>query len=241
MREWDLIDHEPVPNEDGTIYLVQRGREFVIHVDGRELMGNREHGSEDALADLACNRLSAEALADARILVGGLGMGFTLAAALRRVGPGAAVTVAEIMPAVVRWNREYVGKAAGHPLRDERTVVYQGDVGDLVEVPPHPWHAILLDVDNGPRSLTRPTNAWLYSKQGLRAAIAALHPGGVLAIWSAAGNPALTTRLRKAGFEVEVLFYTEEGRPTPDGSGVHVVWRAVKPLEGSASVADGLT
>ena len=116
MRPWDIIDHEPLPYEEGTIFLIARGGEYAIHVNGRELMGNREHGSEDALADLACDRLGE--LEDAKILVGGLGMGFTLAAALRRIGPNGQVTVAELMPAVVRWNREWIGRAAGHPLRE---------------------------------------------------------------------------------------------------------------------------
>ena len=149
MKPWDFVDREPVPDDDGMLYLVVRGNEYAIHVDGRELMTTRLHGSEDALSDLACDRLAA--LDDARILIGGLGMGFTLAAALRRVGEAGRVTVAELLPAVVRWNREYVGRAAGHPLRDPRVEVYVGDVGDLVERPPARWSAILLDVDNGPK------------------------------------------------------------------------------------------
>jgi spermidine synthase len=203
---------------------MERGGEYVIHVHGRELMGDRLHGSEDALADLACDRL--ERLDDARVLVGGLGMGFTLAAALRRIGSDGGATVAELMPAVVEWNRNYVGKAAKHPLRDERVSVYIGDVGDLVEKPPALWSAILLDVDNGPNSLTRPTNGWLYTREGLKAAHEALIPGGVLAIWSAHGDPALTERLRDAGFEVDLLDHTQDQRPTEDDTGTHVLWMA---------------
>jgi len=227
MRPWEVVDHELVPDDEGTIYLMNRGSEYVIHIDGRELMSNRLHGSEDALADLAADRLAA--LDDARILVGGLGMGFTLAAALRRVGPLGNVTVAELMPAVVRWNRETVGRASKHPLRDPRALVHLGDVGDLVETPPAPWSAILLDVDNGPRALTRPTNGWLYSRHGLKCAWKALIPGGVLGIWSARPDDELTVRLKKAGFEVEVLHFTEDGRPTPDDSGTHVLWMARRP------------
>ncbi len=156
MRPWEFIDHDEVPDNDGTLYLMNRGSEYAIHVNGRELMSNRKHGSEDALADLACDRL--DQLDNARILVGGLGMGFTLAAVLRRIGPTGNATVSELMPAVVRWNHEFVGAAARHPLRDPRVVVHLGDVGDLVEKSPQPWSAILLDVDNGPTSLTRPTN-----------------------------------------------------------------------------------
>jgi spermidine synthase len=226
MREWEYIDAEDVPDDDGVLYLMSRGTEFAIHVDGRELMTNRQHGSEDALADLACDRL--DDLDHARVLVGGMGMGFTLAAALRRLGPHGHATVAELMPAVVRWNRDYVGAAARHPLRDPRVEVYIGDVGDLVERPPQPWSTILLDVDNGPRALTRPTNGWLYTKSGLAAAHAALIPRGILGIWSADNDPTLTRRLEKGGFEVEVVFYHEDERPTPEDDGKHVLWMARK-------------
>ncbi len=227
MSDWNFIDHEDVPNGDRTLYLMERDGEYAIHVDGDELMTNGQHGSEDALADLACDRLAN--LDDARVLVGGLGMGFTLAAALRRVGPQGHVTVAELIPAVVRWNEAYLGAAAGFPLRDSRAAVFVGDVGDLVERPPAPWSAILLDVDNGPRALTTAYNGWLYSPKGLSAAFDALIPGGVLAVWSAHTDGAFTKRLRKARFEVEVARYNEAGRPTPDRSGTHVLWMAVRP------------
>ena len=228
MRPWDYIDHELLPHDDGTIYLMARGSEYAIHVNGRELMTNRLHGSEDALADMACDRLEGM-LHDARVLVGGLGMGFTLAAVLRRMGPEGLAVVAELMPAVVRWNHELVGKASKYPLRDARASIHLGDVGDLVEKPPHLWTAILLDVDNGPGHLTRPTNGWLYTRQGVQAARDALVPGGILAIWSAAGDPSFTRRLHKEGLEVEVIDYFEHLRPTPDNSGQHVLWMARRP------------
>ncbi len=224
MRPWEVVDHEAVPDDDGTLYLIQRGSEFVIHVNGYELMSNRLHGSEDALADFACDRLPE--LDAAKILVGGLGMGFTLAAVLRRIGAAGEAWVAELMPAVIRWNREVVGKAARYPLRDPRSRVHLGDVGGLVREPPASWSAILLDVDNGPRALTRPTNGWLYTKEGLRTAQQALIPGGVLGIWSALHDPPLTRRLRNVGFEVEVIDHNEPGRPTHDDSGTHVLWMA---------------
>jgi len=227
MRPWELVDHDGVPDDDGTLFLMSRGSEWVIHVDGKELMGTGLHGSEVALADEACDRLPRTD--PARILVGGLGMGFTLAAALRRVGPGSQVTVAELLPAVVRWNREHTGRAAGHPLRDPRAIVYGGDVGDLVHTPPAPWSAILLDVDNGPGSLTRPTNGWLYTRAGLRAARRALIKGGVLGIWSAHPFPPLPGRLRSVGFSVAEVKHTEPERPTADGSGTHVLWMATAP------------
>ncbi len=224
MKPWQFVDSDPVPDDDSTIVLMCRSREYVIHVDGRELMSTGLHGSEDALSDLACDRL--EHLDDARILVGGLGVGFTLAQALRRVGEGGAVTVAELMPAVIRWNHEYLGRKSGHPLKDPRVTVYCGDVMDLVETPPAPWSAILLDVDNGPRSLTRPTNGWLYTRSGLTAARAALIDGGVLGIWSHAHDKSLSSKLRRAGFTVEVVRHHEPGRPTKDGNGTHVLWMA---------------
>jgi spermidine synthase len=224
MRPWNCLDHESVPDDDGVLYLMARGSEFVIHVDGRELMGNRMHGSEDALADFAIDRMPPDD--DAQVLVGGLGMGFTLSAVLRRLGPNGRATVAELMPAVVRWNGEYTGKAAGYPLRDPRVDVYVGDVGDLVEKPPTRWSAILLDVDNGPNALTRPANGWLYTQHGLASAREALREGGVLAIWSAAADDSLTERLIEMGFDVESLSFTEEGRPTEDDSGTHVLWMA---------------
>ncbi len=227
MREWEFIDHSAVPGDEGVIYLSKRGSEYAIHVDGRQLMTNREHGSEAALADLACDRLDERA--DARILVGGLGMGFTLAAALRRVQDQGQVTVAELLESVVRWNREHVGRASGHPLRDPRTRVHVGDVADLLDVRPDPWCAILLDVDNGPQALTRPVNAWLYTDEGLRGAFDSLRSGGILAIWSAHPDDGLTERLDIAGFDVEIVAFTEEGRESYDGNSTDTLWFARRP------------
>jgi len=229
MRSWEIVDHEPVPDDDGTIYLMNRGSEYMIHVNGYELMGNNLHGSEDALADLACDRLLE--LVDARVLVGGLGMGFTLAQALRRIGTGGEAVVAELMPAVVRWNRELVGLASGHPLRDRRAHVHLGDVADLIDGADKRWSAILLDIDNGPEALTRPTNGWLYTRQGLLAARSALIPGGVLGIWSANNSRQLTHLLSETDFETEVLPHTEDGRSTDDDTGTHILWMARRPLE----------
>jgi spermidine synthase len=226
MTDWECLDHEDVPNEDGTLYLLSRGTEFSIHVNGRELMSNTEHGSEDALADLACDRLPDPD--NARVLVGGLGMGFTLAAVLRRLGPGASVTVAELMPAVVRWNQDLIGAASDHPLRDPRTRVHVGDVLAMVKDAPEPWSAILLDVDNGPDALTRPYNAWLYTADGIDTARKALIPGGVLGIWSVRDSDLLTGRLARAGFTVQVVPHTEMERETPDDTGTHVLWMATR-------------
>ncbi len=227
MSDWRVVDHQEVPGNDGTLYLVERSGTFEIRVNGRELMTDQLHGSEDALADWACDLIPD--LDKAQILVGGLGMGFTMAAALRQIGPNGGVTVAELMPAVVSWNKEYVGGAAGHPLKDPRSSVHLGDVGDLVEAADGRWDAILLDVDNGPQDLTRPMNGWLYSQQGVAAAFQALRPGGVLGIWCAGEDPWLGPFLLRAGFVVEMRFFNEAARLTPDDGGNHVVWMAQRP------------
>lgn len=212
--------------------LMRRGDELVINVDGRELMSNRVHGSEDALADLACDQLESRRSKqpDACILIGGLGIGFTLAAALRRVGPEARVVVAELVPAVVAWNRGVLGEAAGYPLCDPRASVYPGDVADLIRDPPAPWDAILLDVDNGPSGLTRSSNDWLYTWEGLNAAFAALRPGGVLGVWSAAPDEAFTRRVKRAGFRVTPIGVRARGAK---GGRRHTVWIATRLSEQS--------
>ena len=227
LQSWEVIDHERVPEHDGVIYLMVRDDEYVIAVDGRELMGTDKYGSEMALANFACDRLTK--LEDARILIGGLGMGFTLAAALKRAGSLGQVTVAELLPSVVRWNQGPAGHDSQYPQKDPRCSVYIGDVGDLVEQVSQPWSAILLDVDNGPLALTRPSNRWLYTRAGLHAAIQALIPGGILGIWSADADASLTRRLQETGFDVEMIRFSEEGHPTYDDSGAHVLWMAQRP------------
>ncbi len=215
-----------MPGSNSFMQLLRRGREHVIRVDGRELMSNRVHGSEDALAELACDRLieNRRDLRNARVLIGGLGIGFTLAAALARVGAEASVTVAELVPKVIEWNRGALGEAAGHPILDPRTVVYGGDVTDLINRPPRPWDAVLLDVDNGPVGLTRSTNNRLYTYEGLSVAVAALSPGGVLAVWSAAPDEGFTRRLVKVGFD-NVRPFRVRARGKKGGM-VHVIWIA---------------
>jgi spermidine synthase len=224
---WELIDTAPVPDTGGVMRLMRQGDELVIRVDGRELMSNQVHGSEDALADLACDELDKQRpkKPDARILVGGLGIGFTLAAALRRVGPEARVVVAELVPAVVEWNRGVLGEAAGHPINDPRTSVHEGDVAELIRDPPVPWDAILLDVDNGPTGLTRPSNDWLYTWEGLNAAFAALQPEGVLGVWSAAPDDAFTRRVKRVGFRVNPIGVRSRGAK---GGRRHTIWIATR-------------
>lgn len=221
MQRWELLDTGPVPDSAGTMALFRRGDELAIRVDGRELMSSRVHGSEDALADLACDRLGQRPAA--RVLIGGLGMGFTLAAALRRLGTDAQVVVAELVPAVETWNRGPLAHVAGHPLDDPRASVFQGDVGDAIRRGQGAWDAILLDVDNGPSGLTRRSNDWLYGWHGLKAAHDGLRPGGVLGVWSAAPDHSFTRRVRKAGFDVEAVPVRARGKK---GGHRHVVWMA---------------
>ena len=207
-----------------TLRLYQRGNEFSIRVDkAGELMNSRAHHSEDVLAELACKMIAGRE--KPRLLVGGLGMGFTLAAVLSHTGPEARVTVSELIPAVVRWNRDYMGSLAGFPLNDGRVHVLEQDVG-LVMQEHKNFDAIMLDVDNGPSSFTHDDNDALYSLRGLSMAFNALKPGGVLTVWSATSDPAFTRRMVKAGFEV-----TEQrvGSHKALRGNRHTIWIGVRP------------
>ncbi|MDT8387319.1 MAG: hypothetical protein RQ736_07385 [Thiogranum sp.] len=221
MTPWTLLDSAPVPGKVGELRLYQCGAEFSIRIAGRgELMNSRVHGSEDALAEMTCARL-AERVAP-RLLIGGLGMGFTLAAALRQLDEPAQVQVAELVPAVVAWNRGPLGDCAGHPLEDPRATVYEGDVARLLKDGQSAYDAILLDVDNGPEGLTRKGNDWLYGEDGLNAAYTALRPDGVLAVWSAGPAEDFLQRLRKVGFEVDEVRVRAHGSK----GARHVIWFA---------------
>ncbi len=225
MLPWQLVDSAPVPGENKELRLYRRGNEYAIRIDGVELMNSRVHGSEDALADLACARF--RELKEARVLIGGLGMGFTAAAALRHLPPRAQVEIAECVPAVVAWNRGALSPLAGRPLEDRRVRVREADVADvLLAERPASLDAFLLDVDNGPDALTRPGNDWLYAPPGLQAAFDALRPAGVLAVWSVAPDAEFTRRLRRAGFEVEEHHPRSRG---PGGGGKRTIWVAAKP------------
>jgi spermidine synthase len=187
---------------DGTrIALTRRDAEFMILADGLPLMTSGMHGSEDALATLGCRHVPPRA---PHVVVGGLGMGFTLRAALDTLPKDATVTVAELIPAVVEWNRGPLGPLANHPLDDDRVRVELTDVGELLRNNPAAFDAVLLDVDTSPKALTLSANQWLYGEAGITATRRALRPGGVLAVWSAQEDTAYATRLRRAGFEVVV-------------------------------------
>jgi spermidine synthase len=225
MTPWILLDSAQVPGDGGELRLYQRGDEFSITIVGRgELMNSRVHGSEDALAEQTCARL-VEGVKP-RLLIGGLGMGFTLAAALRYLVEQAQVVVAELVPAVVAWNRGPLGECAGHPLQDPRVSVREGDVARVLMAGQQACDAILLDVDNGPEGLTRRENDWLYSVDGLNAAYAALRPQGVLAVWSAGPDRAFLQRLQKVGFEVDEVRVRAHGSK----GARHIVWFAMRGI-----------
>lgn len=223
MLPWRVLAKARVPGDNGELVLQQRGKEYSIRVDGYELMNTRVHGSEDALAELALAKVKDRARA--HVLVGGLGVGFTLAAALRQVGPQGRVTVAELVPEVVEWNRGPVGAAAGQPLSDPRTIVRVEDVAKVIRAAKNEFDAILLDVDNGPTSLVAKGNDRLYTVAGLGAAHAALKPEGVLAIWSSADDPAFTKRLNQNGFSAVIEKIGSSGKTRGPR---YWVWTAVR-------------
>ena len=211
MNPWITIDSTTIPGSDVELTLSQRSDDFAIRIAGvpGDLMNSRMHHSEDALAEFACSRLST--MENAQILVGGLGMGFTLAAVLQSVGRSTRVVVAELVPAVVEWNRGLLGRCAGRPLEDDRTRVHLGDVAVLLQQQSQKFDAILLDVDNGPEAMTHSDNEWLYSLAGLKNIYEALRPEGIVTIWSARADQIFATRLKKAGFNVQLR--TVRARP----------------------------
>jgi spermidine synthase len=217
----ELIDTAAIPGGDTELRLMRRGADYVIMIGRNELMNSRMSGSEKALATLTCARLRGTA---PRLLVGGLGMGFTLRAALEVLGPRAGIVVAELVPAVVAWARGPMADFHGDSLDDPRVTIVEDDVGALIRTARDDWDAILLDVDNGPDGLTRRANDRLYGRDGLAAARLALRPGGVLAIWSSAPDPRFTQRLRGSGFVVEEVVVRAHG----EKGARHTIWLAQK-------------
>jgi spermidine synthase len=223
MIPWSQIDSAPVPGGDGELRLMRRGAEFSIMLGSNQLMNSRLSGSEEALATIACGRL--KPLERPHLLIGGLGMGFTLRAALAVLGTKARVVVAELMPAVVAWARGPMADIFGDSLTDPRVSIRKADVADLIRSSRSALDAILLDVDNGPEALSREANNALYDLKGLRAAYAALRPNGVLAVWSSGPDSKFTKRLRDAGFEVEELKARAGGKR---GGARHAIWVATR-------------
>jgi spermidine synthase len=232
MLPWIHIDTASIPGSAETLRLKCRGREYSIMLGSNELMNSRLSGSEQALATL-----SQAAIADRkapRILIGGLGMGFTLRAALDAFAPDAKITVAELVPAVVAWARGPMAELHGTSLDDPRVTIVEGDVGAMIGAARGSLDAILLDVDNGPDGLSRPANDSLYDAAGLSQSLRALAPGGVLAVWSAHPAPQFTRRLKQSGFAVEEKPVRANGK-----SGVrHVIWLARRPVSELASTPD---
>jgi len=223
MIPWLQIDTARVPGADVELRLMRRGADFSMMLGPNELMNSRLSGSEEALATLACRRI--EAVKRPNLLIGGLGMGFTLRAALAVLGIDARITVAELVPAVIAWARGPMASIFAESLNDPRASILNADVIEVIRSHPSAFDAILLDVDNGPEGLIRKANDALYDLKGLKAIRRALRPGGVLAVWSSGPNPAFSKRLRDAGFDVNEVAV----RATAKRSGArHVIWFATK-------------
>jgi spermidine synthase len=221
MIPWVQLDSARVPG-GGELRLKRRGAEFSIMLGTNELMNSRISGSEEALAGLACARIASRDRP--RVLVGGLGMGFTLRAALAELVPDAAIVVAELVPEVIDWARGPMAELFAGSLDDARVDIRVADVADVVASSSGAYDAILLDVDNGPQGLSRRANDRLYGLAGLAMAHAALTPGGVLAVWSAHPDGGFAARLRKSGFQVDEINTRARGKR----GARHVIWLAAR-------------
>ncbi|MER8692786.1 hypothetical protein NKI77_09720 [Mesorhizobium opportunistum] len=220
MIPWVQLDSAKTGDGAQELRLKRRGSEFSIMLGTNELMNSRLSGSEEALAKLSYQKIAGHR--QPRILIGGLGMGFTLRAALAELGSDAGIVVAELVPAVVAWARGPMAEVFGGCLDDPRVAVRETDVGDLIRSEPSRWDAILLDVDNGPEGIVHKGNDALYSLTGLKAARTALKPGGVLAVWSQGPDSGFTRRLKQAGFVVEEVATRANGKR----GARHVIWIA---------------
>ncbi|MBL0371050.1 hypothetical protein JJB09_03330 [Rhizobium sp. KVB221] len=226
MLAWTLLDTAKIPGGEETLRLKKRGHEFSIMLGANELMNSRLSGSEEALATFACEKIAAHKAP--RMLIGGLGMGFTLRAALSKLPETAGVDVAELVPSVVAWARGPMAEIHGTSLTDPRVSIIEDDVGAVIAAAKGRYHAILLDVDNGPDGLSRPSNDRLYDLNGLAVTLTALAPGGVLSVWSSGPDPKFTTRLKRAGFSVEEKPIRANGKT----GARHMIWLATKPAGG---------
>jgi spermidine synthase len=225
MIPWLQIDTTRVPGTDVELRLMRRGAEFSMMLGQNELMNSRLSGSEQALATLACRRI--DGVRRPHLLIGGLGMGFTLRAALAVLDAQARITVAELVPAVIAWARGPMAALFGDSLTDPRANIREADVIEVIKASPSAFDAILLDVDNGPEALVRKANDALYDIRGLQSIRRALRPGGILAVWSSGPNPAFSKRLASAGFQVNEVGL----RATTRRRGAHhVIWFATKSL-----------
>jgi spermidine synthase len=227
VQPWENVDRARAP--DGTeLVLARRGDEWVVREAGRVLMSSRVHGSEEALAAFALERVQNPRT----VLIGGLGLGFTLRATLDRLGPDTRVILAEMVPELVGWNRGPVADLAGRPLEDPRVRLQIGDVRARIAEAHSAYDAILLDVDNGPSALNHVDNAGLYSVKGIHACRDALRAGGALAVWAAGSDEAYAERLERAGFDVQVRVVPARG--SGQGGVRHVVFVATRPAARAA-------
>ena len=201
MKPWELLGETRTP-DDADMRLTRRDTEYVILVNGLSLMSSRMHGSEEALATRGCHHLKGRERPC--VLIGGLGMGYTLRATLDLLPEDGTAVVAELVPAIVEWNRGVLAPLAGRPLDDSRVRIEMGDVSTIIRAEAARFDAILLDVDNGPNAFTSPVNSRLYSDAGLAAISRALRPGGVVAVWSAWESHRFEQRLKYAGFAASV-------------------------------------
>ena len=222
MLPWEKLDSAHIPG-GAELRLMRRGTEFAIKLGSNELMSSRLTATEQALATLACDRIKTRPAP--KILIGGLGMGFTLRSALTVLGPQAHIDVAELVPAVIAWARGPMASLFGASLADPRVAIHEADVVDMIRAPRVDYDAILLDVDNGPNGIVRKANDRLYDVNGLAAAHKALTAGGVLAVWSSAADAKFTGRLRKSGFAVTENAMRAKG---PQGRAQHFIWVAVR-------------
>ncbi|WP_310468135.1 spermidine synthase [Sphingomonas sp.] len=220
MKVRELVATAEVPGGE-QLRLFRRDRDYMIVLNRNELMNSRMSGSEEQLATLTCARLKNRT--NPRLLIGGYGMGFTLRAALAVLPPGASVVVAELVPEIIAWARGPMAELTAGCLDDPRVTVVEGDVAAVIATARASYDAILLDVDNGPDGLTRAENDGLYSASGLAAAKAALVRGGILAVWSAADDPAFTRRLNANSFAAT----PSKVRARSNGKGAqHTIWLA---------------
>jgi len=224
MIPWKLLAKAQTPGNGEELRLYQHDQQFSIKAGNYELMNSRVYGSEDALAKLGCQKIANQP--QPRVLIGGLGMGYTVRTALNELGGEAQVIVSELVPAVVEWNRGVLAHLAGNPLDDQRVTIQEGDVADIIRAARGNYDAILLDVDNGPQGLVRKNNDWLYGREGLNSIFAALRLRGILAVWSAGPDGAFSRRLRQAGFEVNEVKVRARGGGGKGGAH-HVIWTAM--------------
>lgn len=219
MKPWEKLATALVPNGTEELVLMRRDTEYSIRVGYTELMNSRVHHSEDVLAESAIDNMPDLSLP---VLVGGLGMGYTLRAALDILPDNGRVIVAELVPAVVEWHEEYLGHLANKPLKDSRVTLFQGDVKEAMK--PNHYGAILYDVDNGPEGLTRDENSALYGRRGIERVYDSLVRNGVFTVWSTGKSDHFTHRLKECGFDVDLI----KTRERKGKGSIHYVWMAIK-------------